>query len=83
MFYYLDILIHDFILIYHTYFRPLDMKLVNYLQNEKKLSEADLKKAQARPPVKCPHIITALTKCFELACGNVVPTNKRYIQQLF
>lgn len=59
------------------------MKLLNYLQNEKKLTEADLKKLQARPQVKCPHIIAALDKCFELACGNVAPTNKRYIYRSY
>ncbi|XP_066247165.1 RNA-binding protein RO60-like isoform X2 [Euwallacea similis] len=59
--------------------KPMDVKLIQYLQEEKKLSEADLKKAQSRPEIKCPHIVNALNKGFDLACSNFVPTNKRYM----
>lgn len=57
----------------------MDLKLLHHLQNEKKLSEADLKKAQTRTEAKCHHIINALSKCFDLACSNMTSTNKRYL----
>ncbi|XP_050308777.1 RNA-binding protein RO60-like [Anthonomus grandis grandis] len=59
--------------------RPMDVKLVAHLQNDKKFSVEELNKAQTRIEAKPPHIIKALWRCFELACSNVIPTNKRYL----
>ncbi|XP_030747696.1 60 kDa SS-A/Ro ribonucleoprotein-like [Sitophilus oryzae] len=59
--------------------KPLDPKLVHHLQNDKKISEENLKKATVRTEAKCIHILNALHKCFNLACNNVSPTNKRYL----
>lgn len=58
--------------------KPMDPKLLNHLKNEKKLSEEDIKKAKTRTEAKCSHILSALLKCFNLACSNVPSTNKRY-----
>ncbi|XP_060523546.1 RNA-binding protein Ro60-like [Cylas formicarius] len=59
--------------------RPIDPKLLHHLQNDKKLSEEELKKAKTRTEAKCPSILTALENCFTLACKNVIPTKKRYL----
>ncbi|CAG9769574.1 unnamed protein product [Ceutorhynchus assimilis] len=59
--------------------KPINIKLLNYLQNEKKLGSAELEKVQTRTRVKKAEILKILNKCFELACSNVSPTNKRFL----
>ncbi|KAH1022621.1 RNA-binding protein RO60 isoform X2 [Dendroctonus ponderosae] len=59
--------------------KPVDPKLLTYLKTTKKLSEENLRKIQETQPIDCPHIVSALWRCFDLACANVTPSHKRYL----
>ncbi|XP_057669695.1 RNA-binding protein RO60 isoform X1 [Diorhabda carinulata] len=59
--------------------KPLDAKLLQHLQLEKKLTEEELKKLRTPHEVKCPIVLSNLQKCMNISCNNIQSFGKRYL----
>lgn len=59
--------------------KPLDPKLLQHLQLEKKLSEEELKKLKTPHEVKCPIVLSSLQKCMNISCNNIQSFGKKYL----
>ncbi|CAG9865364.1 unnamed protein product [Phyllotreta striolata] len=59
--------------------KPLDVKLLAHLIEEKKLPDEEIAKLKTANEVKCQILLGNLLKCMSISCKNVRPIGKRYL----